>query len=92
MAFKFVGAVLSVLTGKTIRNAQLQANLLVEEAEEKKREILLEGRESASRIRSDAEEMAKERGRDLRDSEKRQQGREESLDRRQTDVEKDNEN
>ena len=88
MAFKFVGAVLSVLTGKTIRNAQLQANLLVEEAEEKKREILLEGRESASRIRSDAEEMAKERGRDLRDSEKRQQGREESLDRRQTDVEK----
>ncbi|SVA42625.1 uncharacterized protein METZ01_LOCUS95479, partial [marine metagenome] len=88
VAFKFVGAVLSVLTGKTIRNAQLQANLLVEEAEEKKREILLEGRESASRIRSDAEEMAKERGRDLRDSEKRQQGREESLDRRQTDVEK----
>ena len=88
MAFKFIGAVLSVLTGKTIRNAQLQANLLVEEAEEKKREILLEGRESASRIRSDAEEMAKERGRDLRDSEKRQQGREESLDRRQTDVEK----
>lgn len=88
MAFKFVGAVLSVLTGKTVRNAQLQAKLLVEEAEEKKREILLEGRESASRIRSDAEEMAKERGRDLRDSEKRQQGREASLDRRQTDVER----
>jgi len=58
------------------------------EAEEKKREIILEGRESASRIRSDAEEMAKERGRDLRDSEKRQQGREEGLDRRQTDVER----
>ena len=88
MAFKFVGAVLSVLTGKTVRNAQLQAKLVVEEAEEKKREILLEGRESASRIRSDAEEMAKERGRDLRDSEKRQQGREDSLDRRQTDVER----
>ena len=88
MAFKFIGAVLSVLTGKTVRNAQLQAKLVVEEAEEKKREILLEGRESASRIRSDAEEMAKERGRDLRDSEKRQQGREDSLDRRQTDVER----
>ncbi len=88
MAFKFVGAVLSVLTGKTVRDAQLKSNLLVEEAEEKKREIILEGRESASRIRSDAEEMAKERSRDLRDSEKRQQGRENSLDRRQTDVER----
>ncbi len=88
MAFNFVGAVLSVLTGKTIREAQLKANLLVEEAEEKKREIILEGRESASRIRSDAEEMAKERGRDLRDLEKRQQGREESLDRRQANVER----
>lgn len=88
MAFKFIGAVLSVLTGKTVRDAQLKSNLLVEEAEEKKREIILEGRESASRIRSDAEEMAKERSRDLRDSEKRQQGREESLDRRQTDVER----
>ena len=88
MAFNFVGAVLSVLTGKTIREAQHKAKLLVEEAEEKKREIILEGRESASRIRSDAEEMAKERGRDLRDSEKRQQGREEGLDRRQTDVER----
>jgi len=88
VAFNFVGAVLSVLTGKTIREAQLKANLLVEEAEEKKREIILEGRESASRIRSDAEEMAKERGRDLRDLEKRQQGREESLDRRQANVER----
>jgi ribonuclease Y len=88
MAFKFIGAVLSVLTGKTVRDAQLKSNLLVEEAEEKKREIILEGRESASRIRSDAEEMAKERSRDLRDSEKRQQGRENSLDRRQTDVER----
>ena len=38
MAFKFVGAVISVLTGKTVRDAQLKSNLLVEEAEEKKRE------------------------------------------------------
>jgi len=86
VAFKFVGAVLSVLTGKTVRDARLKANWLVENAEEKKREIILEGREGASRIRSDAEEMAKERTRDLREAEKRQQGREENLDLRQVDV------
>ena len=89
-----IAAVLSVLTGKGIKEAQLQAQQIIAEAEEQKRKLMIEGREEALKIRSATEEEAKERNRDLRSQEKRHRQREEnlerqieSIDRREKDVE-----
>lgn len=75
-------AVLSVLTGTGIKAARLEARQIVEEAEEQKRQLTLEGREEALKTRSRAEEEAKNRLLDLRSQEQRHRQQEEGLDRR----------
>ena len=77
-----ITAFLSALTGKGIKAARLEAQQIIEEAEEQKRKLILEGREAALKIRSGAEEDIKERRRDLRTQEKRHRRREENLENR----------
>ena len=84
----FITAFLSVLTGKGVKAARLQAQQINEEAEEQKRKLLLEGREAALKIRSGAEEEVKERRRDLRVQEKRHSEREKSLENRSNALER----
>ncbi len=81
-------AVLSVLTGKGIKAARLEAQQIIEEAEEQKRKLALEGREAALKLRSSAEEDVKERRRDLRSQEKRLRQREEGFERRSEALER----
>ena len=83
-----ITAFLSALTGKGIKAARLQAQQLIEEAEEQKRKLLLEGREAALKLRSGAEEEVKERRRDLRTQEKRHRRREENLENRTQTLDK----
>jgi len=80
--FKFFGAVLAALTGKSIKEAQLKASRVIVEAEEQKRKLALEGREEAIKIRASAEEEVKERLRELRNQERRVRQKEENLDHR----------
>ena len=82
MAIKFLSAVLSALTGKSVRNAELEAQRILGEAEDQKRRLVLEGREEVLRLRSTAEVDVKERLSEVRGQEKRQQQKEEGLDRR----------
>jgi ribonuclease Y len=77
-----IAAFLSTLTGKGIKAARLQAQQIIEEAEEQKRKLILEGREAALKLRSGTEEEVKERRRDLRAQEKRHQRTEENLENR----------
>ena len=77
-----IAAFLSTLTGKGIKAARLQAQQIIEEAEEQKRKLILEGREAALKLRSGTEEEVKERRRDLRVQEKRHQRTEENLENR----------
>ena len=84
----FIAAFLSALTGKGIKAAGLQAQQLIEEAEEQKRKLLLEGREAALKLRSGAEEEVKERRRDLRTQEKRHRRREENLENQTQTLDK----
>jgi ribonuclease Y len=74
--------VLSALTGRGIKASRLEAQQILEGAEEQKRRLILEGREGALKIRSNAEEEVKERLRELRSQEKRHGQREEGLERR----------
>ena len=77
-----IAAFLSTLTGKGIKAARLQAQQIIEEAEEQKRKLILEGREAALKLRSGTEEEVKERRRDLRAQEKRHQRTEENMENR----------
>ena len=82
MPIPFISAVLSVLTGGGIKAVSLKAQRLIEEAEEQKRQMLLEAREEGLRIRSIAEEEATERRRELKAQQNRQSQLEESLERK----------
>ncbi|MQF70159.1 ribonuclease Y [SAR202 cluster bacterium AD-804-J14_MRT_500m] len=84
----FIRTVLSALTGQGIKTARLEAQKLEADAIEEKRKILLEGREEASKIRSQAEDEVKERIRELRSQEKSHRQREESIERRNEAVER----
>ena len=84
----FIAAFLSALTGKGIKAARLEAQQIIEEAEEQKRKLILEGREAALKLRSGAEEEIKERRRDLRTQEKRHRRREENLENRGQSLDK----
>ena len=84
----FITAFLSALTGKGVKAARLQAQQTIEEAEEQKRKLILEGREAALKLRSGAEEEVKERRRDLRAQEKRHSEREKSLENRSNALER----
>ena len=79
MAIKFLSTVLSALTGKSVRNAELEAQRILGEAEEQKRRLLLEGREEVLKLRSTAEVDVKERLGEVRQQERRQQQKEEGL-------------
>lgn len=85
--------VLSALTGSGVKASRLQAQQILEEAEEQKRKLTLEGREEALKLRSNAEEEIRERLQELRSQEKRHDQREEgvgrrleTLDRRENEV------
>ena len=84
----FITAFLSALTGKGVKAARLQAQQTIEEAEEQKRKLILEGREAALKLRSGAEEEVKERRRDLMSQEKRHREREKSLENRSNSLER----
>ncbi len=84
----FITAFLSALTGKGIKAARLEAQEIIEEAEEQKRKLILEGREAALKLRSGAEEEVKERRRDLRAQEKRYRRREENIENRVQSLDK----
>ena len=88
MAIKFLSTVLSALTGKSVRNAELEAQRILGEAEDGKRRLVLEGREEVLRLRSTAEVDVKERLSEVRGQEKRQQQKEEGLDRRLGSLER----
>ena len=88
MAIKFLSTVLSALTGKSVRNAELEAQRILGEAEEQKRRLLLEGREEILGLRSTAEVDVKERLSEVREQERRQQQKEEGLDRRIESLER----
>ncbi len=88
MAIKFLSTVLSALTGKSVRNAELEAQRILGEAEEQKRRLLLEGREEVLKLRSTAEVDVKERLGEVRQQERRQQQKEEGLDRRIESLER----
>jgi ribonuclease Y len=59
-----------------------EAERIVQEAEARKRELLLEARDEALKLRSETEQEIKQRRSDLTQSEKRLTQKEESLDRR----------
>jgi ribonuclease Y len=78
-----VGRQLAV--GKVRVDTQIQAaaaERAVQEAEAKRRELLLEARDEALKIRTEAEQEVKQRRSDLQGQERRLQQKEEQLDRR----------
>ncbi len=65
-----------------------EAERIVQEAEARKRELLLEARDEALKIRGDAEQEVRQRRSDIERQERRLQQKEEQLDRRIDQVER----
>ena len=84
-----VGYVLrNLLTSRGLKAAGHHAARILEEAEEKRKELLLEAKEEALKTRSNAENDIQERRRDLQRQESRLSSREENLDRRTESLER----
>lgn len=81
---------------KTIGSAEVKARNLIQDAENKaesiKKEITIEAKEEAHRIRSEADRDVKERRAEIQRSEKRLIQKEESIDRKLENIERKEEN
>ena len=81
---------------KTIGSAEVKARNLIQDAENKaesiKKEITIEAKEEAHRIRSEADRDVKERRTEIQRSEKRLIQKEESIDRKLENIERKEEN
>ena len=73
--------------GKSLSAAREEAARVIEEAEERKKELLLEAKEEALQIRAGAENELRERRREAQRLESRLSNREENLERRQESLE-----
>ena len=73
--------------GKSLSAAREEAARVIEEAEERKKELLLEAKEEALQIRAGAENELRERRREAQRLEGRLSNREENLERRQESLE-----
>ncbi len=82
--FKFLA---DLAGGKRLKAAQEQAENAIALAEEQKRQILIEAREEALKVRSSAEAELKERRKELQRQEKRHSQREESLEHKSQAIE-----
>ncbi|MFQ5860150.1 MAG: ribonuclease Y [Dehalococcoidia bacterium] len=78
----------STVLGGRVKAAQQQAQHIIEEAEEQKRQGLLEAREEALKIRSSFDTELKERRSEVQQQERRLIQREEHLERRAEGLEK----
>ena len=83
--FKFLAGLAGV--GR-LKAAKEEAQVTIAEAEEQKRQMLLEAREEALKTRSAVDAELKERRRELQRQERRHSQREESLDRKGESLEK----
>ena len=82
--FKFLA---DLAGGKRLKAAQEQAENAIALAEEQKRQMLIEAREEALKVRSSAEAELKERRKELQRQEKRHSQREESLEHKSQAIE-----
>jgi ribonuclease Y len=88
-----LGVLLSFLTrqiiiGRKLRAAQMEAQKLLAEAKDKRKETILEAKEEAIKIRASAEADYRERRSELQRQEKRLSQKEENLDRRIASIER----
>ena len=74
--------------GETLRLAQVDAERLVEDAKTSQKELILEAKEEAVRIKSAAEQDARERRAEVQRREQRLQQREESFERKSEGLER----
>ncbi len=83
------GYTLSVfLARQRVRSAETTAQKMILEAQAKEKEILLDAKDAALKVRNDAESDAREQRADVQRLEKRVQQKEESLDRKNEAVER----
>ena len=78
----------SVLTQKGVFAARQNASSILEEVEEQKRRLLLEGQEEALKLRTSAEQELKDRRAEIQRQERRINNRDEQLERRSEALEK----
>jgi ribonuclease Y len=77
-----------LINSKRIEESQAAAVKVLEEAEEQKRQILIEAREEGLQLRTSVEQDLKERRSELQRSERRITNREENVERRSANLEK----
>ena len=77
-----------IVSGKKYAAAQTEAAHILEESRDQQRTILLEAKEEAIKVRSDAESDLKERRSEAHRIERRVANREENVERRATNLER----
>ncbi len=77
-----------VLSRNRLRAAERDASVVLDEAKEDRRRILLEGKEEALKIRSDSEGEIRERRAEVQSQERRVSNREENVERRANNLER----
>lgn len=78
----------NLVIGKKVQSSNARALQIVAEAEEKKKELLLEAKEEGIRLRSSAEQELRERRSELQRQERRLMNREENIERRNDTLER----
>ena len=76
-----------MLGGRHLTEAEAKATLIVDQAEQEKKTVLLDAKEEAIQVRSSAESELRDRRREMQRQENRLTQREENLDRRVDSIE-----